>query len=299
MIFPRGIERRVGLRDDVLVFAVGRQVADLVRDDAVVHDAVGRLDEAVLVDAREGRERADQTDVRAFRRLDRADAAVVRVVDVADFEAGALAREAARPEGRETALVRELGQRVRLVHELRELARAEELFDRRYDRTDVDERLRRDGLDVLNGHALAHDALEAQQTDPELVLQQLADRADAAVSEVVDVVDVDLLGRDFDQAANDRDHVLAHEALLVDRRDRQAGGDVLALELARELVAADAGEIVALLVEEERLDQLLGVLGVLGLARAQLLVDLFERVLARLDVLVLLEAVDDQRAVVE
>ena len=42
--------------------------------------------------------------------------------------------------------------------------------------------------------ALAHDALEAQQADPELVLQQLAaDRADAAVAEVVDVVDVDLL----------------------------------------------------------------------------------------------------------
>ena len=110
------------------------------------------------------------------------------MVDVANFEARAFARETARPEGRETALVRQFGQRVRLVHELRELRGTEELFDRRDDRTDVDQRLRRDRLDVLHGHALAHDALEAQQADAELVLQQLADRTDAAVAEMIDVV---------------------------------------------------------------------------------------------------------------
>ena len=107
------------------------KIHDLVGDDAVVHDAVRRFDEAVAVDARERRERTDQTDVRAFRRLDRADAAVVRVMDVADFEARAFARQTARPEGRQAALVREFGQRVRLIHELRELRGAEELFDRR------------------------------------------------------------------------------------------------------------------------------------------------------------------------
>ena len=60
--------------------------------------AVRRLDEAVLVDAGERRERRDEADVRTFRRLDRADAAVVRRVNVADLEARALAREAAGPE---------------------------------------------------------------------------------------------------------------------------------------------------------------------------------------------------------
>ena len=84
--------------------------------------AVRRLDEAEVVDPRVGRERRDQADVRAFRRLDRTDAAVVRRVHVAHLEAGALARETARAERREAALVRDLGERVRLVHELRELA---------------------------------------------------------------------------------------------------------------------------------------------------------------------------------
>ena len=72
--------------------------------------AVRRLDEAVLVDARVRRERRDEADVRTFRRLDRADAAVVRGVNVAHLEARALARETARPERRETTLVRDLAR---------------------------------------------------------------------------------------------------------------------------------------------------------------------------------------------
>jgi len=50
-------------------------------------------------------------------------------VDVTDLEAGALARQAARPEGRQAPLVGQARQRVVLVHELGELAGAEELLD--------------------------------------------------------------------------------------------------------------------------------------------------------------------------
>src|SRR6202007_2301114 len=90
------------------------RVADL-GDAVVIENAslldllVRRLDEAVLVDAGIARERRNQSDVRTFRRLDRADAAVVRRVNVADFESGALARQTAWPEGRETPLVGDLG----------------------------------------------------------------------------------------------------------------------------------------------------------------------------------------------
>ena len=136
----------------------------------------------------EAREVADQTDVRAFRRLDRAHAAVVARVHVSDLEAGALTRQTTRSERREAALVREPRERVRLVHELRELRRPEELLDRRDHGPDVDQRLRRDRLDVLGRHALAHDPLHAAQADTQLVLDQLADGAHPAVAEVVDVV---------------------------------------------------------------------------------------------------------------
>ena len=50
-----GVDRGVGLGDDVVLFLVGGHVADLAGDLAVLDDAVRRLDEAVRVDAGEGR----------------------------------------------------------------------------------------------------------------------------------------------------------------------------------------------------------------------------------------------------
>src|SRR5258708_238959 len=184
------VERYVGLRDDVLVFfprgkiEAVRFVNDLaalelfveildfvllddfagfefavtgvhdlnVVDDAAALDlAVGRFDETVVVDAREAAQRADQADVRAFRRFNRADTAVVRRVHVANFESSALARESARPKGRETPLVRGFAERVSLVHELAELRRTKDLADRSHNRLGVHQVVRHG-----RGHFLAH-----------------------------------------------------------------------------------------------------------------------------------------------
>src|SRR5579864_5870574 len=124
-------------RQDLVALAVNRRPAQLASDQLlrvtvadrhpVVHTAEWALDEPELVDLGVRGEVADQTDVRTLGGLDRADTAVVAVVYVPDVEARALTREAARAERREPALVRQLGQRVVLVHELRQLARPEEL----------------------------------------------------------------------------------------------------------------------------------------------------------------------------
>jgi hypothetical protein len=87
--------------------------------------------------------------------------------------------------------MREPGQRVGLVHELAELAGPEELLDGGGDGTDVDQALRRDRLRVLGGHPLAHHPLQTGESDPDLVLDELADGADPTVAEVIDVVGVD------------------------------------------------------------------------------------------------------------
>ena len=68
--------------------------------------------------------------------------------------------------------------------------RAEELLDGGDHGPDVDERLRRDRLDVLGGHALADHALHVREADADLVLDQLTDGPHPAVPEVVDVVGV-------------------------------------------------------------------------------------------------------------
>ena len=192
---PFLVQRLIRLCDDELVFLVRSQIDHVIRDSRVlrvglVHLAVGGLHEAVLVDAREGSQRVDQADVRAFRSLYRAHSAIMRVMDITDFETGSLTGQAARAQSRQTPLVRQLGQRVVLVHELRQLGASEELLHSRGDRLDVDQGLRRDALHVLRRHSLTHHSLHTGETDAVLVLQQLADRTDTAVAQMVDVVGI-------------------------------------------------------------------------------------------------------------
>ena len=110
------------------------------------------------------------------------------VVNVADVEGGSLTAQAAGAECRHTALVSKLGQGVCLIHELRQGAGAEELLDRRGHGTDIYKTLRSYDVEILQGHTLADNTLHTGEADAELVLQQLADAADAAVAEVVDIV---------------------------------------------------------------------------------------------------------------
>src|SRR2546428_8159857 len=185
------VDLGVGLRNHMIVLFVGRQVADLPRDAAVPHLAIRGLDESQIIAPGIGGQRADQTDVRTLWGLDGAHPAVVAGVHVADLKAGAFAAQSAGAQRRQPAFVRQLGQRFRLIHELRQLTAAEELFDRGHDRTNVDQYLRRDLPGLLNGHPLTDDTLHPQHADAELILQQLPHRPHPAVAQVVDVVDGD------------------------------------------------------------------------------------------------------------
>ena len=82
----------------------------------------------------------------------------------------------------------QLAQRVVLIHELGQLGGSEEFLHRSGHRFDVDQGLGRDALQVLSGHTLPDYSLQTGQSDPVLVLQQLAYRADPAVAQVVDVI---------------------------------------------------------------------------------------------------------------
>ena len=188
--------------------------------------------------------------------------------------AGLVTSKATGAQSGQAALVGKTGQRVGLVHELGQLGGAEELLDGRHDGTDVDEALRGDLVDVLGAHALADHALHTAHTDTELVGHQLADGADAAVAEVIDVVGLVTggAGGKLEQVAQGGDDVLVGQ-------HRNVLGGVEA-ELLIHLVAADASQVVALRIEEQALEQAAG--GVDGgrLARTQATVDLDEGVLA-------------------
>src|ERR1700674_4396092 len=302
---PALVERHIGLRDHVAVLFPRRKIETvrIVRDFAALqflvhgfhfvpldnfaglefafarvddhhvvdhapglHLAVGRLDKAELVDPSVAGQRADQTDVRAFRRFDRADAAVVRWVNVAHLEPGAFAREAARPKGRETPLVGDFGERIGLVHELRELGTAEELANRRHDRLGVHKVVRHGGGHFLvHRHLFLNRALHADEADAELVLEEFADRTHAAVAEVIDVVQrADVLAQ-LHQVADGRDEVGGVQRARVERRFQA--------ELDVEFQAAHAAEIVLARVEEHPVEQSRGRFERWRIAGAQFSVD--------------------------
>ena len=217
------VHRLGRLADDELVLDVCGHVADLVGNVAadlagrlvldVLDDAVRRLDEAEVVDARVSREVGDQADVRTFRGLDRAQAAVVRVVYVSNLEGCTVTGQTAGAEGRHTALVRQLCQRVVLVHELRERRGTEEFLDRGSYRTDIDQALRGYHVEVLDGHALADDALHAGEADADLVLEQLAYAAQTAVAQMVNVVYRADAVAQVEQVADGGEHIVDDDGL--------------------------------------------------------------------------------------
>src|SRR5262245_12761455 len=281
---PAIVDRDVRLRDRVAALLHRREILDLVGDAAVLDLAVRRLDEAVLVHPRVGGERVDQADVRTFRRLDRADAAVMGRVHVAHLEARPFAGKTAGTERREPPLVRDLGQRVGLVHELRELRGAEELAHRRRRRLGVDQVLRHHRVDIDRRHPLLDRALHAQEADAVLVLHQLADRAHAPIAEVVDVVDIALAVAKIHECTNDGNDVFLAQ--------HPHGVGRVEVEPHVHLHPADGREVVALGIEEQRLEHVLRGVERRRLARAHHAIDVEQRVLAR-HVLVDIERVAD------
>ena len=240
----------VGLGDNVLGLVDGRQVFDLVGDLAIDNPAVGRLKEAIFVGPRVCCQTVDKADIRPFRRFDGTDAAIVGRVDIAHLETSPLARQASRPQRRDLPLVRHLGQRILLIHELRELTGAEELLDRGRDRFRVDHVLRHQPFRLGERKSLLHRSLDANQTDAERVFRHLPDRSHAPVAEVVDVVHGALAVSDIHQRAQHFDDIF------VGQRPRTR--DRVPTKAAVELHPPHGGQVVAFFEKEEVPEQIFG-----------------------------------------
>src|SRR5690606_38405045 len=96
-------------------------------------------------------------------------------------------------------------------------------------------------------HALLHQPRHAREPDRELVRDQLADAADPAVAEMVDVIDEAAPLVQLDEVADDRDEILLRQHGVAEREVRA--------EPLVDLVAADAAQVVALRVEEDALER--------------------------------------------
>ena len=224
----------------------------------------------------------------------------MRGVHVAHLEAGAVAAEATGSKGRQAALVGDLRQRVGLVHELGQLAGAEELLHGGDHGLAVDQvvGLHRTVGVLGNAELLLDGPLHTHQTHAEAVLQKLTHGPHAAVAQVVDVVGPD--GGDLAgilsggvvllQAQEVVDGL--HEVLGTQGANFQVLFD---LQLFVELVPTHLAQVVLLGIEEHPEEQLLAGLHRGGLAGTDLLEELLGSFLAVLRV-VLVEGLGEHLA---
>ena len=107
----------------------------------------------------------------------------------------------------------QLGQRIGLVHELTQLARAEELLDRSDQGFGIHQLSWGEGVGFTNRHPLLDDALQPVQANANLVLKQFTDRTDAAIAQVIDVIEAGAadIKLEVDQLIKGGDHDLMGE----------------------------------------------------------------------------------------
>ena len=239
----------VGRGDDRFLFLVGAEPLGRLGQLAILELLVRRDEETVFVDAGVDGQAGDQADVRAFGGFDRANSAVVRIVHVADLEARPLAVQAARAQGRKPPLVREHRKRIRLIDDLRKLAAAEEILDRRRNALRIDQAPRRHVFQVFQAHPFLDRSPQLEEALAQLVGAELVDRPQPAVAQVVDVVDfrVRLAVAQLHQIADRGDQV-------VGAKGHFRLGDVQP-ELAVDAEAADAAQTVAVGVVELLVEQ--------------------------------------------
>src|SRR5438552_3765852 len=172
---------------------------------------------------------------------------------VAHFESGAIAAQSAWSQRGQAALVRQLRQRIRLIHELRELRAAKEIANHRAEGFGIHQLLWRHpvDVDVEQSHALFYESFRASETNAALIGEQFANRSHATAAEVIDVVERAFAPAKIDQVFDRGDEILVGQNPL--------GKIDIDAELLVDLVTADASEVVFLRIEKESLEQGAGV----------------------------------------
>ena len=203
------INFRVRLRNYITTFFNCRQIIDFIGHFAVYHAAVRRFQEAVIVGACINRQRVNQTNVRTFRRFNRANTTIVGRMHVAHFKARTFACQTARAQCRHTAFVRDFGQRVGLVHKLRQLAGTEKFLNGSRNGFSINQVSRHQTFAFGLIQTLFHGTFHACQTCTELVFHQFANGTHATVAQMVNIVHFAMAVAQLHQRSN-RHHDVFH-----------------------------------------------------------------------------------------
>ncbi len=173
---------------------------------------------------------------------------------VADVEAGALSPQAAGSQGREGALVAQLGQWIGLLHKLGKLARSVKLPQGGHNGPDVDQGDWGELVLVADRHPLPDHPFHPAQADTEFILDQLAHSFHPSVAEVIDIIGRFNTIIDQDHSTHQPDQIPFGQCPMFER------DDIFELELLVEFISTDTLEIVVPLVEQLLFQELLRIL---------------------------------------
>ena len=146
--------------------------------------------------------------------------------------------------------MRHLRKRVVLIHELRQLARAEEFLDRSRNRLRIDHFLRHQAFGFRKRESLFNRSFNSDQTNAEGILGHLTDTAYAAIAEVIDVIDRSVTVSNIDQRLQDRKNIFLAQRAFAEH--------FFTANAAIELHSADCGQVVPVRIEEQILEQVFG-----------------------------------------
>ena len=207
------------------------------------------------------------------------------VVNVTNLKTCTLAGQTTWTECRNAALVRHFRQRVRLVHELRELVRSEEAVDDRTQGLGINQIGRCKDLVVTHIHALADGTRHTRQSHTELAVQLLPYRSDAAVRQVVNVIDVRVRVHQIQEVLDDEQDVILGQ--------RSVLNVFLNVQFAVDTESSHLTQIVALLREEQLINHPTRCVQIWWLSIAKLAVDVLHSFFLRVGAVLLERVVDD------
>lgn len=108
---------------------------------------------------------------------------------VANFKARSLTRQTTRTKCRNTALMGNFRKRIRLIHELRKLARAKEFANSSRNRLAVDQILRGKTVAFRLIETFLDRTFDAHQTCAELIFREFTYATNTTIAEVVNIID--------------------------------------------------------------------------------------------------------------
>ena len=182
--------------------------------------------------------------------------------------------------------MRQLRQRVGLVHELTELVGPEERVNDARQGLRINQVHRRKHLVIPHIHPLPNGPRHPRKPDAELIGQLLPDSPHPPVTQVVDIVDIGLRVNQLDQVLDNGDHILARQHLDLARN--------IQIQFLINPEPPHIPQVIPLVREEELVDHIPCRSLIRRLGVAQLAVDIHHRFLLRVTRVFLQRIVNDR-----